>query len=357
MERVIMRKINGFLIWIIIAAAMFIFLEGCINRNFFSRKGFKDGLPEIGAAAYDYGDTFISYMRSHMEKYAEGRAALNMNDSQNDQDRQLQQVDRMISMGVRALAVNLVNPSAAQSVIDKARNADLPVIFFNKEPEAQVLEGYRKAWYVGVESKEAGILQGQMIAKLWKDNASWDKNHDGVLSYVMLQGEPGHPDTEERTKYSIEELKKEGLKVMELASGNAMWDSVKARDMMDGWLAECGDDIEFIISNNDEMALGALQSLEKGGYLEAHKLIPTVGVDATPAAIEKIKLGQMAGSVLNNPEDQAKAVMDLSVNAAEGNTILQDTSWRMINKTIRIPFMAITRDNTDEAEMAYSKIQ
>lgn len=352
-----MKKIKRYLIWIIMAGIMGTQLDGYSYSNFFLRKGYKDGLPEIGAAAYDYGDTFISYMRSHMEKSAEGRAALNMNDSQNNQDRQLKQVDMMISLGVRALIVNLVNPSEAQSVIDKAKDADLPVIFFNKEPEAQVLAGYKNAWYVGLVSEEAGVLQGQMIANLWKNNESWDRNHDGVLSYVMLKGEPGHPDTEARTKYSIEELKKEGIKVKELASGSAMWDFVKARDMMDGWIAQCGEDIEFIISNNDEMALGALQSLEKAGYLAGDKFIPTVGVDATPAAIEKIKQGQMAGSVLNNPKDQAIAVMDLSVNAAKGNYILQDTSWKMINKTIRIPFTAITKDNTDAAERAYSKIQ
>jgi len=336
--------------WVIISSIF----EGCVNSNTYFKSGYKGGLPKVGAAIYTYDDDFLSYVRNSMEDDAYGRIALNMNDSQNDQNIQLKQVDEMISMGVRVLLINLVDPKAAQAVISKAKAAKLPIIFFNKEPEASVLNSYNKAWYVGTDSKESGILQGKMIVSLWNKNKNkWDKNHDGKLSYVLLKGEPGHPDAIARTKYALDEIKKAGIPVQELAEDTAMWDASKAKNEMDGWISKFGDRIEFVISNNDVMALGALDSLEKAGYLSGNKFIPVVGIDAIPDAVEKIKEGVMAGTVLNDANNQAKAIIDLATNAANGKNILSGTSWKMVNKSVRIPYITITKDNIDVAEQAY----
>ena len=345
------RKIFGILTITLIVSSIF---AGCMNMDSFSRPGDKDGLPKIGAAIYKYDDNFMSYVRIVMEKAAAGKAALNMNDSQNDQVKQSEQVDTMIKKGVKVLAINLVDPKAAGNILDKAKSAGLPVIFFNKEPDISVLQGYDKVWYVGTNSAEAGTLQGKMIAKLWRENPDWDKDKDGVLSYVLLKGEPGHPDAEARTKYVIEELIKEGIKVKELAKDTAMWDAVKATDKMDVWLSRFGNKIEFVIANNDGMALGAIASLEKNGYLTGSKFIPTVGVDAIPDAIEKIKSGEMVGTVLNDAKSQGTAIVDLAVNAANGKNVLSGTSCKLDNnKSVRVPYVSITKDNTDVAEQAY----
>lgn len=72
-------------------------------------------------------------------------------------------------------------------------------MFYNKEPTKEALDSYDKAYYVGTDSKEAGIIQGDIIAKHWKAHPEWDLNKDGVIDYVLLKGEPGHPDAEART--------------------------------------------------------------------------------------------------------------------------------------------------------------
>lgn len=345
------RKIIVILTNTLIIAFIF---SGCMNLDTFSRTGNKGGLPKIGAAIYKYDDNFMSYVRIAMEKSAAGKAALNMNDSQNDQVKQSEQVSAMIKKGVRVIAINLVDPKAATNILDKAKAAKLPVIFFNKEPDKSVLEGYDKVWYVGTNSDEAGTLQGKLIAKLWRGNSDWDKDKDGVLSYVLLKGEPGHPDAEARTRNVIEELIKEGIKVKELAKDTAMWDTVKATDKMDVWLSRFGNKIEFVIANNDGMALGAIASLEKNGYISGNKFIPTVGVDAIPAAIEKIKSGEMVGTVLNDAKSQGTAIVDLALNAANGKNVLSGTSWKLDgNKFIRVPYIIITKENIDVAEQAY----
>ncbi|MBU3101590.1 galactose/glucose ABC transporter substrate-binding protein MglB [Clostridium sp. DSM 17811] len=338
----------------ILISVVFIFIWYIYN-NASSKVGYKTDLPKVGAAIYKYDDEFMSYILNSMEDESYGKVALNVNDSQNDQNIQLRQVDEMISNGVRAIAINLVDPKAAQIVINKAKAWDLPVIFFNKEPESSVLNSYNKAWFVGTDSKEAGILQGKMIVDLWNQNKSkWDKNHDGKLSYVLLKGEPGHPDAEARSKYALDEIKKAGIPVEKLDEATAMWDAAKAKDKMDAWISKFNNKIEFVISNNDVMALGAIDSLEKAGYLSGNKFIPVVGIDAIPAAIKKIKEGKMVGTVLNDANSQGKAIIDLVANVAKGKNIFSGTSWRgNSDKSVRIHYVIIIKDNVDEAEQAY----
>ncbi|NLM12953.1 MAG: substrate-binding domain-containing protein [Epulopiscium sp.] len=88
-------------------------------------------LPLIGVTIYKYDDNFMSYTRMAIEDAAKGKAELLMNDSQNDQSKQNDQVDTMIAKGVKALAINLVDPGAATAIAEKAKAAGLPVIFFN----------------------------------------------------------------------------------------------------------------------------------------------------------------------------------------------------------------------------------
>ncbi|WP_195980328.1 galactose/glucose ABC transporter substrate-binding protein MglB [Clostridium perfringens] len=312
--------------------------------------------PKIGATIYSFEDNFMSYQRRNIEKLCNGKAELLMNDSQNNQSKQIEQVDTMIAKGVDILAINLVDPKSAPTVVDKAKADNLPVVFFNKEPDEAVMQSYDKVWYVGTTSEESGIIQGEVMAEGWKANPAWDKNGDGKIQYVMLKGEPGHPDAEARTKYSIETINKAGIETEELAMDTAMWDSTKATEKMDAWIAKNGDNIEMVICNNDGMALGAISSLEKAGYLDGtpEKFIPIYGVDAIPEALDKIKAGKMAGTVLNDAKNQAQALVDSCMNLVNGKEITEGTNWKLDDKkSIRVPYVGITKDNINVAEDSY----
>lgn len=331
-------------------AAMMLFSSvGCTSSG--NEGGESSNVPKIGAAIYKYDDNFMSAVRRELETNAKGKADLIINDSQNDQAKQLEQIDTMIAKGVKVLAINLVDPSAATTVIEKARAAELPVIFFNKEPDKAAMDSYDKAYYVGTDSKESGVIQGEVIAQEWEKNKDkWDKNKDGKIQYVMIEGEPGHPDAEARTKYSIETLNEKGIETEELAIDTAMWDAAKATEKMDAWLAKSGDKIEFVICNNDGMASGAVASLEKEGYFSGDKFMPVVGVDAIPEIITLIESGKVAGTVLNDAVGQGKAVIDLSLNVANGKDAVEGTEWKLDNKAVRIPYVGITKDNLEDAK-------
>lgn len=339
------------LLVVILMLAMVVSMAACGPKE---QAATDDGMPKVGVTIYKFDDNFMSFVRRAIEGNAEGKAELILNDSQNSQATQNEQVDMMISKGVKALAINLVDPQAAPSIIGKAKEADLPVIFFNKEPNAEDLANYDKAWYVGTASEEAGIIQGEMIAEMWKANADWDRNGDGVMQYVLLKGEPGHPDAEARTKFAISTAIDSGVQVEELELQTGMWDSVKGKELMDAWVAKHGDGIEFVIANNDGMALGAIQALKGAGYFDGGEYMPVVGVDAIPDALEQIKSGYMAGTVLNDAKNQGKATFDLTINAATGKDVLEGTEWELDDmKAVRVPYVAVTEENLDFAEEAY----
>jgi len=299
----------------------------------------------IGVTIYKYDDNFMSVVRKAIEKDAKSApdVQLLMNDSQNDQSKQNDQIDVLLAKGVKALAINLVDPAAAGTVIEKARGQNVPIVFFNKEPSRKALDSYAKAYYVGTDSKESGVIQGELIAKHWKANPAGDLNKDGTIQYVLIKGEPGHPDAEARTKYVISTLNgKEGLKTAQLQLDTAMWDTAQAKDKMDAWLSgPNANKIEVVIANNDAMAMGAVEALKSHNKSS----IPVFGVDALPEALALVKSGAMAGTVLNDASNQAKATFELAKNLAAGKSAADGTNWKVENKVVRIPYVAVDKDN------------
>ncbi|QKY72944.1 galactose/glucose ABC transporter substrate-binding protein MglB [Glaesserella parasuis] len=300
----------------------------------------------IGVTIYKYDDNFMSLMRQEIEKEAKvvGGVDLLMNDSQNAQSIQNDQVDVLISKGVKALAINLVDPSAAPTIIGKAKPEGIPVVFFNKDPGDTAIGSYDKAFYVGTNPQESGVIQGELIAKHWKANPAYDLNKDGKIQYVMLKGEPGHPDAEARTKYSVEQLNKLGIQTEELFVDTGMWDAALAKDKVDAWLSSSkASNIEVVIANNDGMAMGALEAAKAHG-----KKLPIFGVDALPEVLQLIQKGEIAGTVLNDGVNQGKAVVHLAKNLAAEKAPTEGTKWELKEKVLRIPYVGVDKDNLSE---------
>ncbi len=327
-----------FLTVAIVIAMLATVLTGCGAKS-------SDDL-QIGVLIYKYDDTYISTVRQALE--AEGKAAegvtLLMNDSQGDQSKQNDQIDILIEKKVDALIVNIVDIGAAEAVIAKAKAADIPVVFFNREPDEAVLKTYDKARFIGTKPEEAGIIQGEMMAEVWNDG-DFDRNNDGVMQYVMLKGDADNPEAIARTEYSISTLNDKGVKTQELGLQVANWDNEKANAAVEAWMAKDGDKIEFIIANNDGMASGAISALQNAGYNtedDPSKYIPVFGVDATDEAKSLIEKKVMTGTVKQDGEGMAKAVFALAVNAAKGNDFIASTDYKYDESgiSVRIPYQA-----------------
>ena len=299
---------------------------------------------KIGSCIYRFSDAFMLRFRNAMssESTKEG-AELVLADSQNDQATQDSQVDEFIANGVNVLIINPVDRMKSQSIIDKAKSADIPVVFINREPPASILSTYSKAYYVGAKAEESGIEAGEIIASYFKSHPEADKNKDGKLQFVMLRGENGHQDMILRSRYSVEAISKAGIPPVEIAGAIANWDKLQAMNIMNAFIMSIGpENIEAVIANNDEMALGAVEALKANDYNRgnAEMYIPVVGVDANASALDAMNRGEMLGTVLNDADGQGSAAVKLAVMLAKG----QDVSKEVTDgKYIWVPYQKIAR--------------
>ena len=305
----------------------------------------------VGVALYTQDDTFISSIVQHLERMAQeaesgGDLKINLStaDGRSNQTTQLEQVDRFLNKGCDVLCVNIVDRTAAAVIADKAEAAGVPLIFFNRQPVAEDIGRWERIYYVGARAEEGGAIQGQIVLDAWlEDTEHLDRNGDGVLQYVMLEGEPGHQDTLLRTEYSVKTLTDAGVEVEKLASDTANWNRGQASAKTAQWLTEFGSQIEVVFSNNDDMALGAIDAFHEAGL----ELPMVVGVDATAPALEAIKSGELSGTVLNDAKGIARAMLDLVLDLTAGKDPA-DTMDIVDGHYIWLPYQRVTLENWEE---------
>ena len=138
----------------------------------------------------------------------ERRIIVSTKSGNDDQQEQNEKVEEMIDAGCDVLCINLVDRTAPSRIIRMARNEDIPVIFFNREPVREDLMQWEKLYYVGCDAEQSGIMQGEIAAEYINSHPEVDKNKDGKIQYVLLEGEAGHQDAISRTEYSVKTLMK-----------------------------------------------------------------------------------------------------------------------------------------------------
>lgn len=304
-------------------------------------------LPKIGVLIYKYDDTYISTVRNAIETALNGKAEVIMQDGKGDQATQNDQLDVMIEKGVSVLCVNMVDAKAAQGVVDKAKEAGIPTIFFNREPDTEVVKSYEKAIFIGTNAADAGKMQGDIIKKLFDEHPEYDINSDGTIQYVMFQGEPDNPEAIARTQYSVQQAEEDGCKMERIGEIQVCnWDTEQAQKAMEATLAANEGKIELVIANNDGMAIGCIAALSNIGYnVEGgDKFIPVVGVDATDAAKDAIAKGTMSATVLQDGAAMGNAVAAAALNAAAGTDLLTgtDLAFDETGVAVRIPYAPYT---------------
>lgn len=271
----------------------------------------------VGVLVYRGEDEFISSLTRDLEKEIKKteeqyhqKINIKVVDSRNDQSLQNTQVDNFIRNDYDVIAVNTVDRTVSSIIINRAKQADIPLIFFNREPVVEDMAIWDKVYYVGTKAREAGAMAGELVVEAYKkDKDSLDKNGDGKLQYVMLEGEEDHQDAVLRTEATLASIVDEGIELEKLDWAIANWMKPLAYENMTKWLNTYGDQIELVICNNDEMALGAISAMEDFG-LEEFPFI--VGIDGTTGALESIERGQLSGTVLNDSRAQAEGISKLA---------------------------------------------
>ena len=303
------QKMKNF--YFLLFLEMLILLSGC---SLYNNNDKSANTIRIGVALYTQDDTFISSIIQNLEKIAHQtenedlKINITIMDGKSNQTKQMEQIDQLIRRGCNFLCVNIVDRTAASVLIDKAKEADIPVIFFNRQPVSEYIERWEKAYYVGSKAEEGGKLQGQIVLDAWLNNKNiYDKNNDNIIQYVMLEGEPSHQDTLLRTEYSVKTLTDNDIVVEKLASDNANWSKSQAVNKTSEWIKQFNNSIEVVFANNDDMALGAIDA-----FIDAGLDVPLiVGVDAIDDAIKSIKNGKLYGTVKNDVYGVADTMLNL----------------------------------------------
>lgn len=303
----------------------------------------------IGVALYRGDDPFINNLRSRLEEKAKSyeiatgiKIVLEVADPKDNQNTQNSQIDRFLSLGYDAICVNMVDRSAASYVINKAMDADIPVIFFNREPVEEDMKRWERLYYVGEDAKESAVLQGNILVDAYReDPGSLDLDGNGRVSYVLLEGESSHQDSLIRTEWSVQTLKDGGVPLEKLTGGIANWDRSQAAALMDQWLEKYPEEIELVICNNDEMALGAADSLERSGSTHQVKV---VGIDGTPQGLEGVKSGKLFGTVLCDSEEYADVMFEIAAAEALGQNVQEKVELKN-EKYYQCSQKAVTKSN------------
>lgn len=308
---------------------------------------------KIGISIYSQYDTFISSLINHLTEYAKFKEqeegvtiTLDISNAGGNQLTQNYQVENYIQEGYDIICINLVDRTDASTAIDMAMNADIPVIFFNRELVEKDLNRWNKLFYVGAVALESGIMQGQVVVDYCEKNFSKvDKNKDGILQYVILEGEPDHQDALIRTEYVINTIVDAGIDVEKVGDEIANWTRAQAETKMSQWLKNGeGKEIEIVIANNDDMALGAIDAMKKEQVADPPIV---VGIDGTKVGLEAVKNGDMIGTVYNDAKGQAEGIVELAYSLAFGKQLPDDIEL-IDGKYIRKPHIIITPENVEQ---------
>ena len=281
---------------------------------------------KVGISIYKFDDNFMTLYRTELERYLTEELGfkkenITIQDGKGDQAEQTNQIQNFIASGVDVMILNLVQASSAPQGTDMCKDAGIPVVYINREPDTAEEERWASdsisATYVGADARQSGTYQGEEIVETANKG---DINGDGKVSYIMVQGDPENVDAQYRTEFSVKALTDAGLEVEELLLQRGDWDQAKGQQIVQDALTQFGDKIEVVFCNNDAMALGALQAIDAAGR-KVNEDIYLVGVDALTEAVQDITEGKMTGTVFNDYMGQAKTAADMAVKFLNGETV------------------------------------
>ena len=198
---------------------------------------------------------------------------------------------------------------------------------------------------MGADARQSGVMQGELAADWIRENSQVDRNKDGKIQYVILEGEPSHQDAIIRTENAVDTLKNNGIELEKLSYEIANWNRAQAENRMMQMIGQHQTKIELVLANNDDMALGAMDAYEKLNYTES-ALPVFFGIDGTDVGLEAVEHARLAGTVYNDKEGQADAIAKLAAALVSGEGLEEIVFEK--EKYIYLPYFKVTEDNVEE---------
>jgi len=295
----------------------------CMMAPVFAGGQQDDGTIKIGAAMADASDKWLSYLEDGVRSFADETAdcEVMMTDGKADPAIQLNSLETLITQGVDAIVIVPVDISALGPVIDKCKEADIPLIVVNRYPAEKFMK-MDNVYYVGSESIQAGIMQGEWVAEALGSAGG---------NVAILTGKSGHEAAIMRTQGNKDIFDKNAnIKIAMEAEGK--WDRAEGMRIAENWF-QMGNNLKAIVANNDEMAIGAILAAQSLGMKDEDIII--AGVDATPDALEYLGKG-LDVTVFQSAAGQGYGSMEAAYKIVKGEK-LEKIQW--------IPYELVTTEN------------
>ncbi|MBO0664273.1 sugar ABC transporter substrate-binding protein [Jiella sp. MQZ9-1] len=284
----------------------------------------------VAVSMAKFDDNFLTVLRNGMQDYVKTLKGvdLQIEDAQNDVGKQLNQIQNFVASGVNAIVVNPVDTDATQAMTKEAERAGIPLVYVNRQP-VNVDSLPDNQAFVASDEKESGTLETKEVCRLLKQEGKSEAN-----IYVIM-GELSNQAARQRTQ-DIHDVMKSGdcgvtLKIIDQQTAN--WSRDQAQSLMQNWLST-STPFDAVISNNDEMAIGAIQAMKSAG-MDMKKVI-VGGIDATQDALAAMEAGDLDVTVFQNAAGQGKASIDAALKLAKGEHV---------DQKVYIPFQLVTPAN------------
>jgi inositol transport system substrate-binding protein len=254
-----------------------------------------------------FDDNFLTVVRASMKARAQQvNAGIQFEDAQNDIGRQLNQVENFIAQKVDAIIVNPVDTDATPRMTRLAVRASIPLVYVNRLPaDKQLPPGVS---FVGSDESQSGTLQMLEVCRLLQ----------GKGGIVIMMGELTNQSARQRTQDVYDVIAKPQCRGIEvLAKQTANWKRTEAADLMTNWLS-AGLRPQAVVANDDEMAIGAIQSLRQARLLSSTVV---AGIDATADALAAMKAGDLKVTVFQNGAAQGAGAIDTALKLARGEQV------------------------------------
>ncbi|AOJ93164.1 MULTISPECIES: sugar ABC transporter substrate-binding protein [Burkholderia] len=282
---------------------------------------------KIGVTMASFDDTFLTILRNSIADAAKkDGATVQIEDAGNDVGKQLSQVQNMIAQKVDAIIVNAVDTDATPKITKMVTAAKIPLVYVNRKPVDfdKLPAGVA---VVASDEKQSGTLQARQVCKLL----------GGKGDLLVLMGELSNESARARTK-DIEEViaTKDcaGMRIVDKREGK--WSRTQGQDITMNWLSS-GMKFDAIVSNNDEMAIGAINALKAARKWTPKTIV--AGIDATPDGLASMKSGELKVSVYQNASGQGTQAVAAALKLAKKQNV---------DRYVNVPFELVTPDNMNQ---------
>lgn len=306
---------------------LFVILAACTEEELGLESEGEEATAEgatIGYAIPNLNDTFQTMVLDAADDAADELGlTLSVENAEEDLIRQQDQVNALIENGVDGLIVVPVDTSAVEPIIEAAEAANTPLVFLNRNPFGEGDEVPDNVYFVGSAEYEAGVMQMEHIGELL----------GGEGGIGILLGILGNEATVERTDGVKDTIDEQFPDIDVLAEESADWQRDQAVSLVENWLLTYGDDINAIVSNNDEMALGALQAIQSNNRED----VVIIGVDAISDALESIEAGELDATMFQDAKGQGETATEVMHGLLSGE--------EPEDSQVLIPFELVTDEN------------